>query len=454
MNLMKKSLAVLLAACMLLTVLAGCGSNNANSTSDASANTTNTPDDTANESAKGEDNTSAEPTIITLWAYQNDSWVAAYEEVIAAFEKEYPQYKVEMTLWPYGDFSDKVTTSLMPGAESADVYLLWADWIYDALGTGVLSEVPESLAADLESDYMPAAKTGFNYKGTYYGVPLESNCEYGGMVVNKHLFGDNGYTYPTTWEELRQISGEVAVKNSDVMEMRGFDCIEWDALLMNYLAMILQQGGEYILEDGSCDFTTPEAIKAFEEIKSMVIDGENSLETITDWATTWKPVFNGVSYMGSVGTWALANLEKNELVYGEDIEYVPVPQYGEELRYAAETGWGLIVPEKAEQKDAGWALVEYWSSPEVLKQFNIACSQLPARESIAQDEEFRAASSEYEFVLDLLPHGEWIGPYDTTAMRYAIINTLISVCTTNDYASTEEALQAMTDEINTTVMDR
>lgn len=424
----KRLLSILLVCTMVGTMLAACGSKESGAS------------DSKTEKEE-------EQTTIKLWANKNDG---AYDEIIADFEKEYPQYKIELTEWGYGDFSDKVMTSLMPDSDGADVYYLWNDWVKEAISEGVLAEVPEDLSSELESDYLDAAKEGYRYEGKYYGAPVESNCEYGGMIVNKKLFEQSNLEYPTTWEELRSISKQVAVKEGEVMKMRGFDCIEWDALLNNYLAMILQQGGEYIQEDGSVDFATPEGIKAFDEIKSMVMDGENSLETITDWSTTYEPVYSDTGYMGSVGTWALANAADYGKTVGEDVEYIPVPQYGDELRYVAESGWGLVVPEKCENKEAAWALVEFWSRPENLKKFNTAQAQLPARKSLCEDDEFRASCSAYEFVLDLLPKGEYIGYYDTTAMRYSIINTLIAVCTTDDYATTEDACKAMSAEVSET----
>ncbi len=388
-----------------------------------------------------------EKETITLWANKNEG---AYDDLIKEFEDKFPQYKVELTEWSYGDFSDKVMTSLMPDSEGADVYYLWNDWIKEAITSGAVSEIPEELAAEVEEDFLPAAKEGYKKGDTYYGVPIESNCEYGGMVVNKKLFEDNNLKYPVTWEELRAISKQVAVKEGEVMKMRGFDCIDWDALLNNYLAMILQQGGEYIMEDGSVDFATEEGIKAFDEIKSMIMDGENSLESVTDWNSTYHMVYEGTGYMGSVGTWALASAAEVGKTVGVDVEYIPTPLYGDELRYAAESGWGLIVPEKCEKKEAAWEFVKFWTEKENLQKYNEEQSQLPARKSICEDAGFRESCKDYEFVLDILPKGEYIGYYDTTAMRYAVINAMIAVCTTDDYASTKEACEAMSKEVSDT----
>ena len=91
---------------------------------------------------------------------------------------------------------------------------------------------------------------------------MEFNLEYGGMIVNKKLFDKAGIAYPKTWDELRSVSKQVSKMNGDVSEMKGFEMIDTDALICNYLAMILQQGGQYLEEDDSINFATPEGIKA------------------------------------------------------------------------------------------------------------------------------------------------------------------------------------------------
>ena len=41
-----------------------------------------------------------------------------------------------------------------------------------------------------------------------YGIPLEYNIEYGGMLVNDTLLKAKGLTVPKTWEELRKTAIE------------------------------------------------------------------------------------------------------------------------------------------------------------------------------------------------------------------------------------------------------
>lgn len=196
---------------------------------------------------------------------------------------------------------------------------------------------------------------------------MEFNLEYGGMIVNKKLFEEAGLSYPQTWEELRETSKKVAKKNGEVMEMTGFDMIDADALICNYLSMILQQGGQYLEEDHSINFATPEGVKAIEEIVSMVKDGETSLESLTSGEYAFNRTYQDKGFMASVGSWGIGEgTGSYDLTYGEDFEYIPVPLYGDEVAFASETGWGIMVPENSQHKDAAWEFIEFSVSQKIL----------------------------------------------------------------------------------------
>ena len=129
-----------------------------------------------------------------------------------------------------------------------------------------------------------------------------------------------GVAYPTTWEELRDVSKSVSVKNGDIVEMKGFEMFDTDSLICNYLAMILQAGGQYLEEDDSVNFATPEGVAAMEEILSMIKNGECDLTHLTDGDYCFNDVYQDKGYMASVGSWAIGEgTDTYELEYGTDL---------------------------------------------------------------------------------------------------------------------------------------
>lgn len=424
---MKRKAAAALALLMTVSMLAGCGSD-------------------GGDKGKKSDG----KTTLTFWCHQNEPWVKSYEAMAEKFEKEHPEYTVEVQDYPYDVYNDKIQTAITSDTAGPDIIAVWGGMAPNFIGTDALSEVPEDLAKELDKDYMAPTVGSYKKNGKYYGVPMEYNLEYGGMIVNKKLFHEKDVAYPTTWEELRDVSKSVSVKNGDIVEIKGFEMFDTDSLICNYLAMILQTGGQYLEEDDSVNFATPEGVAAMEEILSMIKDGECDLTHLTDGDYCFNDVYQDKGYMASVGSWAIGEgTDTYELKYGTDFEYVRVPQYGDQMSFASETGWGLIVPENGKNKDAAWEFISFFSEPENLVEHNIACSQLPPRKSLLTNETYIEKMPHVEFLLDILPNGQWMGPYNTSDMREVLNQTFLNLCQEENpdvEGALKEASQKITSE--------
>ena len=193
---MKRKMAAALALLMTASMLAGCGSDS---------------------SSEGDKNSEGKTTL-TFWCHQNEPWVKSYEEMAEKFEKENPEYTVDVQDYPYDVYNEKIQTAITSSTAGPDIIAVWGGMAPNFIGTDALSEVPEDLAKELDEDYMEPTVGSYKKNGKYYGVPMEYNLEYGGMVVNKKLFDEAGLSYPTTWEELRNVSGSVSVQNGDLVK--------------------------------------------------------------------------------------------------------------------------------------------------------------------------------------------------------------------------------------------
>ena len=422
---MKRKMAAALALLMTASMLAGCGSDS---------------------SSEGDKNSEGKTTL-TFWCHQNEPWVKSYEEMAEKFEKENPEYTVDVQDYPYDVYNEKIQTAITSSTAGPDIIAVCGGMAPHFIGTDALSEVPQDLAKELDEDYMEPTVGSYKKNGKYYGVPMEYNLEYGGMVVNKKLFDEAGLSYPTTWEELRNVSGSVSVQNGDLVEMKGFEMFDTDSLICNYLAMILQQGGQYLEEDDSVNFATTEGVTAMNEILDMIKNGECDLTHLTDGEYCFNDVYQDKGYMASVGSWAIGEgTDTYDLEYGTDFEYVSVPQYGSQMAFASETGWGLIVPENSKNKDAAWEFISFFSEPENLVEHNIACSQLPPRKSLLTNEKYIEEMPQVEFLLDILPNGQWMGPYNTSDMRAILNQTFLNLCQ-EENPDVESALKEASEQI-------
>ncbi|WP_079699954.1 ABC transporter substrate-binding protein [Provencibacterium massiliense] len=442
---MKRLLASLLCASMLLVSFAGCGSKEA-----APSSTPETTPETPASSTEAETEPTGEGATIELWLHQNEAWNASHQTIADQYMTENPGQEIVIKTFPYSDFLSKIQTSLLSGGEGADIYEMWGGWALDFTGTGALAEVPADISATFENFYAPVLGA-YTRDGKYYGVPLEFNIEYGGLLVNKKLFGEKGLEYPKTWADIEKIADATSSKDGEVMNLRGFDFVSEDNILYTFLAMILSSGGSYLTEDGKVDFTTPEAVDAMTTLVSYVRDkGYTNLDGITSGKEGYSFVYTDESMMDIVGPWAVADGSASYgLEYGTDYEYIALPPYKEPVKFAAETGWGLTVAESSDVKDAAWKYVAYFDSPEVLVKHNIACSQIPPRTEIVEMQEYKDGMPYAQPLLDILPAGQFIGPFNTTTIKENIDNIFTELCTTDNYPTIKDGLVALTDNLNT-----
>ncbi|MEA3340409.1 MAG: extracellular solute-binding protein, partial [Chloroflexota bacterium] len=70
---------------------------------------------------------SPEAVTVSYWHTMSDAEVEAMEEVIAMFEAEHPNIKIEMTRYAYDDFKSALLTSLAggEGPDTARMDIIW-----------------------------------------------------------------------------------------------------------------------------------------------------------------------------------------------------------------------------------------------------------------------------------------------------------------------------------------
>ncbi|MCL1895689.1 MAG: extracellular solute-binding protein [Clostridiales bacterium] len=422
---MRKLIVMMAVAALILGLLAGCGGNSK---------------DTASQDGK---------TVLTYWAHSDeDAWNESDEAMIAAFQKENPDIIVEREAFPYDDFEQKVMTSFMSKSGGADIYMMWGGWAVDYASTGVFAPVPDEFIADLKGDCYEPVLGALEFEGKYYGVPLEFNAEWGGLLVNKAYFDEHGIAYPKDWDDMIRIGTENSVSSGEVFDMRGFDFISFDTLPYIWMQMILSSGGAFY--DGeSFDFATPLAKETLQKLVDYVtVDRMTNIECLTggeienhDW------LFSGEALMAPRGMWTIGSgINDYELEYGVDFEYIQTPFYGPQKLWAAETGWSLGVNSSSANIDAAWKYVEFCLEPENLLQINIDCGMIPPRKSVAHDPDYVAAVPYAAPILDCLDGASFIGYFNTDTLKEAICNMYVDIVLNG--TGVDDAVSELNDELN------
>ncbi len=398
--------------------------------------------------------TSAEgQTELVIWGHQEESWNNSYRAIADAFMAENPGIKITYEFFPYDEFESKVQTSLISKSGGADIYEIWGGWGVDYASTGALAAMPETMAEEIKADAYPCTYGALEYDGNLYGVPMEFNIECGGLLVNNNLLEQDNLTVPATWDELIDEAKKAVVIENGVMTVKGFDFVNWDGVPYLFTSMILSKGGNYLNEDGSFSFTSPEAVDAFTTLTDLVLK-----EQVTDLSGLVDEDLEGymMLYAGTAafvprGPWAIAEgISTFGLTYGEDFSYVPMPWYGDKQAFAAESGWSMAVNSASTKQDAAFRFLEYFFSDDVLLGHNVACGQIPAKKSVAQSAEYLEQFPYAEPLVGILDSAQFIGYFNTDVFKETINNVFTDYCTGGIYASVDEAMADLNAKLSET----
>lgn len=163
-----------------------------------------------------------QPATIQVWVQADAVRYPGFEAVTAAFQKQYPKTKVELTNVPggWGDLYRK----LLAGYVSKT----WPDVLYakgytlvDFAQRGMLTDLTDYWNRDKESKlnaspvFFKHVEQGCSYKGKIYGLPRGQY--WFALGYNKDLFAQAGLSGPPeTWETFRQDAVKISKLGPDI----------------------------------------------------------------------------------------------------------------------------------------------------------------------------------------------------------------------------------------------
>lgn len=181
----RKLAAASLAACMGITLLAGCSSS-------------------GDGDAQKDGNDSGGAKEITLMASQN--WIKDVDnELFDKFEEE-TGIEVQVSLTPDNEYATLLGTTLSGGSDAVDMFM------YEA-GTKMISDGIPEVAVDLSDEpwvenmeqWAIDANTA---DGKLVGFSTWG-VDYEGILYNKTFFEENNLTVPTTWDEFLALCDQI-----------------------------------------------------------------------------------------------------------------------------------------------------------------------------------------------------------------------------------------------------
>lgn len=296
------------------------------------------------------------------------------KDIIADFEKENPDVKVDLEVMSNEQYKDKIKV-LSTSNELPDVGMTWAAGYLEPYVKGKKFATLDDLLDDgLKEQFVSGTTEAYQIDGKTYGLPLELNVAE--IFYNKKIFKKYGLEAPKTMDELEKVIKTLNDNKETPIALGNKD--RWTGSLW-YMYLADRIGGGKLLSDAISrkgSFEDPALIKAAEEVQNLVdkkafVKGFNGLAD-----EEVKSMFmNEQAAMYLIATWDLPNYTTNEDVPKEvrdSIGYFPFPTVdgkGDMTSYVGGPGVGLFVAEdskvKEEAKDFVNFFVKEWGEKSV-----------------------------------------------------------------------------------------
>ncbi len=251
--------------------------------------------------------------VTITYAIWEQMQVDAHQQIIAAFEAQHPNIKVDLQLVPWSEYWNKLQTA-QAGGSSFDVFWLNGPNLQVYASKGVLMDLQPMIDKDKVdmSVYPESLVKLYSYNGHSYGIPKDFDTI--ALYYNKDLFDAAGVAYPNenwTWTDLKEAAKKLT--NGDVY---GFASLPGDQ--NGYWNFVYQNGGQMLTPDAKQTLISdPAACDAVKYLYSFVEDKsapDGSVTASVDPSTQMFP--GGKLAMLTGGSWIANFLYKSGIKVG------------------------------------------------------------------------------------------------------------------------------------------
>ncbi|MDD2971353.1 MAG: extracellular solute-binding protein [Lachnospiraceae bacterium] len=369
---MKKALALALVSAMTLS-LVGCGAKTTTTetaTTDTAVEATTTENTDSTEAA---DASTGEPVTLQVFSNLPDRKTGqglVEQTLFDDYMKENPNVTIEVETLDDEAYKTKFK-AYAAGSQMPDLVSVWGQpgFIDEVMDAGLLTELNQDDYKDY--GFIQGSLDGFSKDGKLYG--LARNTDVMCFYYNQKMFDDNGWTVPTTYDELLALADKINAAGLIPVAMDGGDKWPLDIYVTDLMEKLDGSGVFAKTHDAiaNADFSDPSFTKAVDILKDSAKRGlfQKGFET-TDYGTAQNLFINAQSAMFYMGSWDMS-MAANEDIPAEvrdNIRVFTMPSVeGGKATAANITAWnggGYSVTESAAHKEEAIKLLNYMFRPE------------------------------------------------------------------------------------------
>ena len=301
-----------------------------------------------------------EPGISTWW-----------KSLIAAYEKKYPDVKINMQQIPFAQFVKQMTVRFAAGTPPDIVHLPARDFASFA-DQGWLEPLDARLkTTDIPANW-PPLQADMQWQGKVQGVLLMG---YGGMLFyNEKRLKDAGIAVPKTPDEwLNAMKATTAADKGQF----GLSTItaEHPNMVVEMASWVIGSGADW-LKGGKYNFNDPAVIKAVDNWRQSVTYAPKG----TNSATARQLFVDGKTAFLRDGPWVWGVVEKAPAEVKPHLKIAGLP-------FPVEPGGAsnsihIAAKADAKKKDAVWNFIVLATSPEWQRAYGLTGSPAPRKNAL------------------------------------------------------------------------
>lgn len=315
----------------------------------------------------GEEGAFGEETTQISFIHWRGEDQAVFEEIIAQFEEENPNIKVEMNVYPSDQYQSTAQTLIRDGS-TGDVFASQPGTQFEAIkNAGLFEDLSnEDFVSNFDEN---AIEVGQDEEGRQLALPYQ--MVFNMPVYNKGLFDELGLEVPKSWSEFQEVADTLLEHDIIPIAFPGADI--GPNQFMNSMMMNNAKDEDIFakLESGEESLTNDWWVKTLEDFQLLLEKGyiqEDALGTNQDAAMAM--VASGDAAMLATGSYHMASLKELNPELELDL-IAPITVEEDEVEYEGihTATFMLAVNSNSEKKEEAKAFIDFLSRPDIASQY-------------------------------------------------------------------------------------
>lgn len=353
----KKIISIFMSVSMAAVMLTGCGSEKEAAGTETQTAAEGTQSEAADTPAE------QEPCEITYFTWSQSPDGEYPQNMLDAFEEKYPWISVNFEMGPQSpdEYVQAQKVKFLAG-DGVDVTTIRPEMLKEYVAAGYLEDLT---GQDFLNNYSEDSLNNVAVDGTVYTIPYVKDVI--GVMYNKTMFEENGWTVPTCYEEWRELCNTVAESGITPMINGMKDGWPIACELAPFMHKVYVDNPQIFeqIDKGEIKYTDKVFVDCFTEIQdyfNSTAVTKDAVGLTFDQSATYFAT--GKSAMMCHGEWAMANISAAEPDFEIGVFQVPYNEKGEKQIGSISIGQSQAVATSSKNKEAAMLLLEYMSSEE------------------------------------------------------------------------------------------